>query len=815
MNNKTSSGMWPAVAGGILTLLGLVFAAGGGYLASLGGSWYYLLAGAGIVISGVLLARRRRCGLSLFALVLLATVIWSIVEVRFDWWQLVPRISVWWVLGVVLLLPFINHKLGEPGKRSGNGALVLAVLAGAVTLAAGLFNKTHDLAGTAPEVAGATDAEDAPGVSDKDWTQYGRSSFGDRFAPAKQITPENVSKLKLAWTFHTGDFKGPNDPGEIANEVTPIKADGKLFICTPHNIVMAIDPDTGAELWRYDPKINRDAKSYQHMICRGVTYYDPASFAANADVATAASAAPAAAASTAVAASSAIMAECPRRIFAPTADATVIALNADTGKPCDSFGDHGKIDLTQGMPMKQRGFLNPTSPPAISKHILIQAASVTDNDSTFEPSGVIRGYDVDTGKLVWNWDPSNPDDTAPLAPGKVYVHNSPNSWSVSSVDDKAGLVYIPMGLQTPDIWGGNRNPEGAKYATSIVALDVNTGKIRWSFQTVHHDVWDMDIGGQPTLVDLDTPQGKQPALIASTKTGNIFVLNRLTGKPIVPVTEEPAPQGAAPGDTVSPTQPRSALTYAPDKISESDMWGTDPFSQLACRIEFKKLRYEGQFTPPSVQGTFAFPGNYGVFDWGGVTVDPVRQLLIANPNYLGFVSKLYPRDQIKVEGGSGTEQGLQPMKGTPFAVDLHPLMSPLGIPCQSPPWGYMTAVDLRTMKKVWMHKNGTVVDSAPLPIPLPLGVPSLAGAMTTGGGVAFMAAALDNVLRAYDERTGKVLWSTRLPAGGQATPMSYVSDKNGRQYVVIMAGGHGSLGTKMGDSLEAYALPEGTAANGK
>ena len=465
--------------------------------------------------------------------------------------------------------------------------------------------------------------------------------------------------------------------------------------------------------------------------------------------------------------------------------------------------------------MKQRGFLNPTSPPAISKHILIQAASVTDNDSSFEPSGVIRGYDVDTGKLVWNWDPSNPDDTAPLAPGKVYVHNSPNSWSVSSVDDTAGLVYIPMGLQTPDIWGGNRNPEGAKYATSIVALDVNTGKIRWSFQTVHHDVWDMDIGGQPTLVDLDTAAGKQPALIASTKTGNIFVLNRLTGKPIVPVTEEPAPQGAAPGDTVSPTQPRSALTYAPNKISEADMWGTDPFSQLACRIEFKKLRYEGQFTPPSVQGTFAFPGNYGVFDWGGVTVDPVRQLLIANPNYLGFVSKLYPRDQIKVEGGSGTEQGLQPMKGTPFAVDLHPLMSPLGIPCQSPPWGYMTAVDLRTMKKVWMHKNGTVVDSAPLPIPLPLGVPSLAGAMTTGGGVAFMAAALDNVLRAYDERTGKVLWSTRLPAGGQATPMSYVSDKNGRQYVVIMAGGHGSLGTKMGDSLEAYALPEGTAANGK
>jgi len=321
----------------------------------------------------------------------------------------------------------------------------------------------------------------------------------------------------------------------------------------------------------------------------------------------------------------------------------------------------------------------------------------------------------------------------------------------------------------------------------------------------------MDIGGQPSLVDLDTPNGKVPALIATTKRADVYVIDRRDGKLIVPAPEEPVPQGAAEGDHTSPTQPFSKLSYKPERmVRESDMWGSTPFDQLACRIIFKGLRYEGIFTPPSEQGSFVYPGNYGVFDWGGIAIDPVRQILFANPNYMGFVSRLHRRDTIDVKGGSGTEAGLQPMTGTPFAVDLHPLLSPLHIPCQAPPWGYVSAVDLKTLKKVWMHKNGTIRDSAPLPIPMPLGVPTLGGPMVTGGGVAFMSATLDYYLRAYDVRTGEKLWQARLPAGGQATPMSYVSDKTKKQYVLIMAGGHGSLGTKMGDSLMAFALPDGT-----
>ena len=333
------------------------------------------------------------------------------------------------------------------------------------------------------------------------------------------------------------------------------------------------------------------------------------------------------------------------------------------------------------------GFLNPTSPPAIGRRSVIMAASVTDNDSTDEPSGVIRGFDVDTGRLLWNWDSGQPDRTEPFGPDDVYTRNSPNSWSVSSIDQKLGMVYVPMGNQTPDIWGGNRLPEGERFNSAIVALNVDTGKLQWVYQTVHHDLWDMDVGGQPTLVDLDRPEGKVPAVIASTKRGDLYVIDRRDGKLIVAAPEQPVPQGAATGDRTSPTQPFSELSFKPQPLTEKDMWGTTPFDQLICRIAFKQLRYDGIFTPPSEQGSLVYPGNYGVFDWGGIAVDPVRQLLIGNPNYVAFVSKLHARGTIEVQGGSGSEQGLQPMTGTPYAVDLHPLLSPAGIPCQAPPWG--------------------------------------------------------------------------------------------------------------------------------
>jgi quinoprotein glucose dehydrogenase len=369
-----------------------------------------------------------------------------------------------------------------------------------------------------------------------------------------------------------------------------------------------------------------------------------------------------------------------------------------------------------------------------------------------------------------------------------------------------------MGVQTPDIWGGNRSELSERYANALVALDINTGKRVWSYQTVHHDLWDMDLPAQPSLIDLSAKDGSiVPAILQPTKTGNLFVLDRRSGALLVPAPERPVPQGAAPGDRVAPTQPFSELTFRPEQnLTGADMWGATIFDQLACRILFHQLRYEGTFTPPSEQGSLIFPGNLGMFEWGGLAVDPARQIAIANPIAIPFVSKLLPRgpDNPDAPNGAhpaGSEIGVQPMYGTPYGVVLHPFLSPLGLPCMRPPWGYMAAIDLKTMKIAWMHRNGTIRDVAPLPIPIKMGVPSLGGPMVTAGGVAFLTGTQDYYIRAYDVTDGQQLWEDRLPAGGQSTPMSYAID--GHQYVVTAAGGHGSFGTKLGDYVIAYRLP--------
>ncbi|HEX8479806.1 MAG TPA: membrane-bound PQQ-dependent dehydrogenase, glucose/quinate/shikimate family, partial [Telluria sp.] len=413
MATSSRSGPVLAITGSLFILLGLVLLGGGAYLASLGGTLYYVLAGLGLAATGVLVFKGRRGALGLLAALLLATLVWSLVEVRFDWWQLLPRLDIWFAAGIWLLLPFVSRRLAPPsGKDAGRAALFASVAVTALVGIVALFQDYHDLHGeVAAENMAATAPHDAAGVAHNDWAAYGRSGYGDRYAPAAQITPANASQLKQVWSYHTGDFKGKNDPLEIANEVTPIKVNGMLYLCTPHNIVIALNPDTGKEIWRHDPKINRDAATYQHMICRGVSYWD-----VNApSLATATTPAPSPLATKADPASM----ECPRRIFAPTMDATLIALNADTGEACKSFGENGVVGLTHGMAMKKRGFLMPTSPPTVSQHMLVMAASVTDNDSINEPSGVIRGFDPVTGKLLWNWDAARPDETDPIGTGQT------------------------------------------------------------------------------------------------------------------------------------------------------------------------------------------------------------------------------------------------------------------------------------------------------------------------------------------------------------------------------------------------------------
>ena len=440
--------------------------------------------------------------------------------------------------------------------------------------------------------------------------------------------------------------------------------------------------------------------------------------------------------------------------------------------------------------------------------LVIIGGAVNDNVATTSPSGVIRAYDAYTGALVWNFDSKNPQATEPIPAGETYTQNAPNFWSVASYDPELGLVYIPMGNESPDQFGGNRGENTERFSASILALNASTGDVAWVFQTVHHDIWDYDVPAQPSLVDLTIDGEAVPALVAPTKQGDIFVLNRATGEPVLPVREEPVPQGAVEGDFTAPTQPRSAVSFRPEPLTGSDMWGATPLDQLYCRIRFHQLRYEGAFTPPSLEGGIVYPGNFGTFNWGGVAVDPDRDVMLAMPVYLAFTVKLVPRpdDTSRVV----TEEGdpvFNENFGAPYAAEMGPFYSPLQLPCQQPSWGYVAGVDLTTGETVYKHVNGTVRDLSPLPLPFEMGVPGIGGPIVTAGGVAFLSGTLDYYVRGYDLSTGEEIWRERLPAGGQATPSTYLG-ADGRQYLVVVAGGHGSTGTKAGDSIIAYALPQ-------
>ncbi len=770
----------------VLTLIGLGLFGFGSQLIMLGGSFYYVLSGLAFLLTAVLLFKRNRAALHVYAVFIVATLAWAIWEVGFDWWQLGPRGGIVILIGLWLLVPWVRKPLGfasPTGLRYGPNAwpLALSVLASIVVAGYSMAQDPHDTAGSLPqETASATPAYGG-NVPDGDWHQYGRTPYGQRYSPLTQVNVENVSQLKEAWRYQTGDVKLPDDVGETTYQVTPLKIGNTLYICTPHNWAIAIDAATGKEKWKYDPNVGLNPDR-QHQTCRGVSYY----------------AEPNAAEGTA----------CAQRVYLPTSDARLIALDAATGQVCTSFADQGVLHLEQGMKYNPAGYYYSTSPPVIAAGKIIIGGAVNDNYSTQEQSGVIRAFDVNSGALVWNWDSGNPAKTEPIAAGETYTTNSPNSWSVFSYDEGLGLVYIPLGNQVPDQLGMGRSENVEKYSSAIVALDINTGKDRWVRQTVHHDLWDMDVPAQPVLLDITKDGQTIPALVGPTKQGDIYVLDRRTGEPLLPITEEPAPGGAIPEDFTSPTQPTTALSFKPEPLQEKDMWGVSMFDQLACRIRFHQLNYKGRYTPPSLTGSIIYPGNFGTFNWGSVAVDPERQVMFGMPTYLAFTSQLVPRADIPPKGQDekGSEQGLNRNDGAPYGVFMGPFLGPLKIPCQAPPWGYVTGADLRTGDIAYKHKNGTVYDMTPLPLPFKVGVPGIGGPMITKGGVAFLGAAVDNYLRAYDLTTGKQLWEARLPAGGQATPMTYALE-GGKQYVVMVAGGHGSVGTKPGDYVIAYTLP--------
>lgn len=805
--DTTSRRCWPAVLFGVvLGLIGLALAAGGIRLVTLGGSWYYLLAGIALVVSGVLYAKRNRVAGWLYAAITLLTLVWALWEVGPSFWPLVPRLAPFVVLGVIaaLLQPTLHPAPGSKAPSRGLAAvLALGVVAGFV----GMFFPHGVTEAPADASQAVADSGDATGNEPLDWRYYGRSPAGTRFLPTSQIDQKNVGDLKVAWTFRTGEVaKGAS---EFQN--TPIQVDDLVYVCTPLNKVIALDADTGKERWQFDPKVE-DRHTWNR--CRGVGYYEPA--AVKAPFQFPEDAARRQQQATSNPAGNKI---CAGRIVLTTIDARMIELDAKTGKPCEDFGKNGTVDLTVGLGKVDYNnvlWYYLTSTPTVVNNMIVIGGWTFDGRALDEPSGVVRAFSADSGELIWAWDMGQPEITKLPPEGKAYSRGTPNVWSTPAFDEKLGLVYLPTGNQQPDFWGGARPETTEKHSSSVVALDIATGRERWTFQTAHHDIWDYDVASQPALYDVpDGKGGKIPALVQLTKRGQIFLLDRRNGKPLADVVQKPVPQDHAMGDRVSPTQPYSVGMPAlgTEPLTEKDMWGATFFDQLACRIAFKKLNYRGEFTAPSTEDTLIYPGYYGGFNWGSATVDERNGYMFLNDIRIPQVVKLIPREQVdesKLVAGHGVGS-TYPMDGTPFVIDHKAFNSPLGIPCQSPPWGVFAAVDLNARKLLWERPAGTLRDVSlnglSLHAPFPVGMPTLGGGVATASGLVFYAGTQDYYLRALDIATGNELWKGRLPVGGQASPMSYVSAKSGRQYVVIAAGG-ARQSPDRGDYVIAYALPQ-------
>jgi quinoprotein glucose dehydrogenase len=605
-------------------------------------------------------------------------------------------------------------------------------------------------------------------IADGDWPYYGRDPGGTKFSPLKQIDRSNVQKLKVAWTFHTGDMYKGEKGRATAFESTPLYVDGTLFVTTPLGKVIALNPATGKELRRFDAKVNRDT-GYGDFANRGVsTWVDSKTKE--------------------------------RRLFLASIDARLIALDAKTGRKFDDFGDNGEVRLRNGLRVAphEESEYEETSPPAVIGDVVVVGSAIADNGFLETASGEVRGYDVRTGKLLWTWHS--------LALTNGMRAGGANAWSIISADPERNLVFLPTGSASPDYYGGER-PGDDRYANSVVALRADTGEMVWYFQTVHHDLWDYDVASQPTLITVRQGNKTIPAIAVGSKTGHLFLLDRVSGKPIFPVEERPVPASDVPGEKAFPTQPfpTAPTALVPQKLTSADVWGVTEEDRKWCRDTVAGLRSEGVFTPPSLGGSLVAPGNIGGMAWGGAAFDPASGLLLIPTNRLPSVVHLIPREKIAEFRKAHPGGEYAPQNGSPYWMRRDFLLNENRVPCNAPPWGALTAVDVNNGKIRWEVPLGSMPWLTAHPEAANWGSVNLGGPIVTAGGLVFIGASLDAHLHAFDVQTGKQLWMGDLPTSARATPMTYRAP-NGKQYVVIAAGGHEIAGIKLGDSLVAFAL---------